>query len=115
MRCWTSLLFLALAACGAGDDTADGTRAFCAEGGALNGCEVSVKTPQDACWRMVDCGAIELNRDQGFDWNNCVGSIEGMRDPQQQLVMACIAASTCDQLKVTSERGQRPCFLLGAN
>lgn len=111
MRCWTSLLVLALAAC-AGDDTRDGTRALCGEGGAINECGDVAHDPQAACWRMVDCGAMPLHRDDnGFDWNRCVARIEGMATPQQRLTMACIAAATCDQLKDDN----RPCFVFGDN
>ncbi len=117
MRCWTRILILALAACGAGDDTADGTRARCAEGGALNDCEDAARTPEDACWRMVDCGALELHSDNNnrFDWDNCVNTLERRATVQQRLIISCIATSTCDQLKLRSERGQIPCFLLGDN
>ena len=115
---WTSILVLVLASCGAGDDQADGTRAVCAEGGALNDCDDNVVDAHDACWRMVDCGAIPLHHDEGFrlDWDNCVGTIEDMPDPQRRLVIACIGASTCDQLKYQDPmNGERPCFLLGDN
>lgn len=113
MRCWTSLLVLALAACGAGDDTADGTRALCAEGGSINECGDVAHDPEAACWRMVDCGAIPLHQAEEFrfDWDNCVGRIEGMATTQQNLVMACIAAATCDQLKDDNN----PCFKFGDN
>jgi hypothetical protein len=109
---------LALAACGAGDDQADGTRAMCAEGGALNDCDETVATAHQACWRMVDCGAIPLHHDETFqfDWDRCVFEIERMGDPQQRLVIACIGASTCDQLKVRDQNtGELPCLLLGEN
>ena len=49
------------AACNAGDDTTDGARASCAEGGAINACPDSPTTPEGACWRLVDCAAIPLD------------------------------------------------------
>ena len=113
MRAWYLLGVLALAACGAGDDTADGTRAQCAEGGALNDCPDALRTPEAACWRMVDCGAIPLHHDETFrfDWDRCVEEIWDAPDIQQRLIIACVAAATCDQLK----DDERPCFLYGEN
>jgi hypothetical protein len=113
MKGWTCLLVLALAACTGGDDTADGTRGPCAEGGELNNqdCHANPQTPWDACWRMVDCGAIPVhqedpNRD---DFDNCLERIEGRLDAAQLLVIQCIGASTCDQLRLDNDR----CFLFG--
>jgi hypothetical protein len=113
MKGWTSLVFLALVACNAGDDTADGARGLCAEGGELNDCSATPQTAWDACWRMVDCGAIPVhhsdeNRD---DFDDCVEAIEGMLAPAQRLTIACINVSTCDQLRLEDDR----CFLFGAN
>ena len=114
MRAWTLVGLLALAACGLGDDTADGTRAQCAEGGELNNtCSTTITTPEQACWRMVDCGAIVLHSDNSGerDWNNCVDEIESAGTPQERLIMACIGASTCDQLKAF----RQSCFRYGEN
>lgn len=111
---WTRfVLVAALCACGAGDDTAEGTRGLCAEGGALNECQGNVDTPREACWRMVDCGAIPVHRNGQFefDWDRCVFEITRMDVVQQELVVSCINASTCDQL----EHDARPCFRLGSN
>jgi hypothetical protein len=113
MKGWISFVLIALAACNAGDDTADGARALCAEGGELNDCKDVTTTAWDACWRLVDCGAIPVhhadeNRD---DFDNCLSAIERMLDPAQRLTIACIGASTCDQLRLDDDR----CFLFGAN
>jgi hypothetical protein len=112
MRAWICLL--ALAACGLGDDSADGTRAQCAEGGALNDtCPANVRTPEQACFRMVDCGAIPLHRNgqYDFDWNRCVREIWNTGDVQARLMIACIGAATCDQLKTNRD----VCFAFGEN
>lgn len=111
MRAWTCGLLLALGGCGLGDDTADGNRAQCAEGGALNDtCTKAITTPEQACWRMVDCGAIPLHRND-FDWTRCVEKIQNTGDVESRLMVACIRASTCDQLKVTRDA----CFAFGEN
>ena len=113
MKGWTSVFMLALLACSAGDDTADGTRGQCAEGGELNSCSDRPHTVYEACWRMVDCGAIPLHQ-MGrfeFDWSRCVEQIEGTGQPQARLIMSCVGASTCDQLKANSEA----CFAYGGN
>src|SRR5690349_7048519 len=100
MRAWLCCV-LALAACSTGDDTADGSRSLCAEGGALTDCPDAARSPEAACWRLVDCGAIPVHRDDEnrTDWNNCVQRIWDAPDIQERLMMACIAAATCDQLK----------------
>jgi len=111
MKGWICLLLLV--ACSAGDDVGNGTRGLCAEGGQLNACPPAERTPQAACWRLVDCGAIPAVRndnDDARDWDDCVEQIEGMRDTAENLVIACIASSTCDQLKFDTDR----CFSYGA-
>jgi len=114
MRARICVVLLAISACGLGDDTADGTRDQCAEGGELNNtCSGSVQTAEQACWRMVDCGAIPLHRMERyqFDWNECVEDIERAGLPQSRLMMGCVAASTCDQLKANAAA----CFAYGGN
>jgi hypothetical protein len=108
---------LALLACSAGDDVADGTRGQCAEGGELNDCSDSPNTAYEACWRLVDCGAINLTEpeDYQFDFDNCVRRVQRMSEAAQQLTIACVGASTCDQLKIDTENGNDRCFLFGEN
>jgi hypothetical protein len=109
-----------LGGCGAGDDTTDGTRGQCAEGGALNTCPESERTAEGACWRLVDCAAIPLHSDDPnvFDWDNCVDGIQQLTTDRERLIVDCIAASSCDALKVdgsprTPDTGQMPCLQLG--
>jgi hypothetical protein len=112
---------LALAACSAGDDTNEGARGDCAEGGALSGDCARPATPEGACWRLVDCGAIPLasgDMDNHFDWGRCVNGIEGLTADRQRLVVGCIGASTCDQLRVDGSPtnpnvGELQCFRIG--
>ena len=115
MRAWICLLLVA--AC----NTADGTRGQCAEGGTLNDCPPAERTAEGACWRLVDCAAIPLKAmDPGdFDWDLCVDEYFRRLDAtREQLVIDCIAASTCDSLKVNGspdhpDTGQMACLLLG--
>ena len=110
MKGWTCLVLIALGACNAGDDVADGTRALCSEGGELNDCPDAPQTAWDACWRLVDCGAIPVfHNTGGDDFDDCVSDIESRLAPAQRLVIACIGASTCDQLRLDDDR----CFLFG--
>lgn len=104
---WIACLVLAAAACGAGDDTTDGARDKCAFGGALNDCPDAPKTSQGACWRLVDCGAIALEVEDpanpnAFDWGECVDDIDDLTADRRQLVIECIAASTCDELRTNT-------------
>lgn len=84
------------------DDTGtiDGARGSCASGGALAGCPDGAATAEAACWRLVECGSypIEATEDGRRDWGSCVDRLEGMRADRARLVIACISASTCDEL-----------------
>ena len=95
-------LFLLCVACGAGDDTADGTRGLCAAGGALTDCPDAARTAEAACWRLVDCAAIPIAADPDFvfDWGRCVDTIESQTIERERLIVSCLAGSTCDALKV---------------
>jgi hypothetical protein len=94
-------LSLVLAACG-DDESSPGARSECAAGGELNDCPDSERTPEDACWRLVECGAIGIKGrdDNSFTWNRCADFLETAADDRQKLAIDCIAASTCDQLRV---------------
>jgi hypothetical protein len=91
-----------LGGCGAGDDTTEGTRAECAQGGALTDCPDAQRTAEGACWRLVDCGAISIQstNNNRFTWPRCADALEGLTADRQRLVIDCIAASTCDELRV---------------
>ena len=98
----SAVLATFLGACGADDDVVSGGRAFCAAGGELTDCPDAERTAEAVCWRLVDCGAIAVDHpeDFRFDWGRCVDGIETMREDYRSLVVSCIAASTCDQLRV---------------
>jgi hypothetical protein len=113
MRGWTCFVLLTLAACGTGDDVADGTRTLCAEGGALNDCPDAAQSVEAACWRLVDCAVIPVHRnDGGDDWDRCIARISDEAEFQRRLIVACIASATCDQLKI--DNADR-CFAYGDN
>lgn len=90
---------LGAAAC-ASDMDKDGARGSCASGGALAGCPDGVETAEDACWRLVECGSYPVEADMpgDLDWGRCVYELEGLPAERARIVMACIAASTCDEL-----------------
>lgn len=91
-----------IAACGKTDGVAPGGRAACEFGGALADCPDADRTPDAACWRLVDCGRIPVEApDTQFDWGQCVDNIETMVDDRQRPVIDCIAASTCDELRTS--------------
>src|SRR5690348_13002158 len=98
-------LALAVLGCGAGDDTATGASAECASGGALTTCPEAERTPEGACWRLVDCAAIPVKtsadkeNNGAFDWGTCLDFIERRGDAAERLIIDCIAASSCDQLQ----------------
>ena len=104
MKLWPSLA-LALCACSAGDDVVDGSRGACEFGGTLtqSQCPPIGRTSEDACWRLVDCGAIPLHHETNentFDWDNCVDRLDTRyTDDRKRIIIACIAASTCDEVR----------------
>jgi len=97
-----AIVLVGLVACTAGDDTTQGTRSLCAQGGALTDCPDAERTAQAACWRLVDCGAISVASDNEnrFTWGRCVDLLERQTADRERLVVNCIAASTCDELRV---------------
>ena len=105
-----SVSLAAMIACSASDDRQLGSRGECEFGGTLTDCENAERTVHDACWRLVDCGAIILHHetnDNFPDWDNCVADLETTTEDRQRLVVACIASSTCDELRTGL------CFALG--
>jgi hypothetical protein len=92
---------LALGACG-DDAAAPGTRGNCAEGGAINAdCPDPELTPFSVCEKAIACGVIVRDsHDNGGDFEACVNRIlQHGDDGTDQFIMACIAASSCDQLQ----------------
>lgn len=107
---FASVLLVALIACSASDDAYLGSRGNCEFGGTLTDCENADRTVHDACWRLVDCGAIIVHHEtnENFpDWDNCVRALEATTEDRRRVVTACIASSTCDELRT------RLCFELG--
>jgi hypothetical protein len=86
---------LLLAAC-----SSAGTRAECAYGGELVDCPEAERTAEGACWRLVDCAVISVKDDNAFDWGNCVNKLEQQTADRERIIIDCIAASSCDELKV---------------
>jgi hypothetical protein len=100
-------LSLVLAACG-DDESSPGARSECAAGGELNDCPDAERTPEDACWRLVECGAIGIKGkgDNDFNWGHCVDDLERSLPEASSTAINCIAASTCDQLRVDGSPDQ---------
>lgn len=123
MKGLVTILALALVACSAGDDVSGGARAQCAAGGELLDCPDAARTAEGACWRLVDCGAIAVNSIDGngnhrFDWGRCVDSFDSVTADRRRLVINCVAASSCDQLRMDGSPGdpdtrQNYCLALG--
>ena len=107
-----------LGSCSATNGIAGGARAECAHGGALVDCPEAERTPEGACWRLVDCAAIPVkdeNDDNVLDWGACVNYIEARSTAGETLIIDCIAASSCDQLQNVGPTYDLhgPCLLLG--
>jgi len=82
-----------------------GVRECTAGAGPIGECEPEeVVTPEDACWRLVACGAIPVVNPEAepeccFDWARCVSYLEDLPDPQLELALACVEVAPCDSLK----------------
>jgi hypothetical protein len=90
-------------ACDLDEESIQGPRSACGQSeGNLLGCESpDIETPEDACWRLVECGVIPLDHPENyvFDWSQCVRTVETMPQFRLDLTLACIQGSSCDQLK----------------
>jgi len=111
---------LLVVGCGAGSDgTSEGTRGACSRGGVLEPCPPIDHTPEAACTRLVQCGAIpeQAPQDYQFDWDRCVDHLEGLTTTAADLVISCIAASSCDILRSSNPQDPDPrdmaCVRLG--
>ena len=97
-------LLLAAVLCAACDTNGahDGARGKCAAGGQVLGDCGEVSTPDDACWKLVDCGVMPVDAadPNGIDWGRCVDRIEGMDQASQEVAVSCVSAASCDQLTV---------------
>jgi hypothetical protein len=83
-----------------------GARGSCAYGGVLTDCPDAARTAEAACWRLVDCGAIPVAYespdnpgDRRFDWGACVDFLEGQTADRRRVMIQCVAASICDELR----------------
>jgi hypothetical protein len=100
-------VFVALLCAGAAvpacdsEGSADGARGPCASpAGELVGCEPgSIETPEDACFRLVDCAAIPIEAEENLDWGDCVDILENFSADRYDFAIACIEASSCDELR----------------
>ena len=113
MRSIGLVLALALLSC---DDSgsADGARGPCAAGPDSLACTEAVTSPEAACTRLVACAAIPLDAADGFDWGECVDDLEALTDDRARLVVGCVAASRCDELRVmgSPEQPREPIYCL---
>ncbi len=85
------------------DGAAPGVRGQCATAIGEPLCkDTPIETAADACWKLVQCGSIPVANEEEenyFDYSNCLDRVEGLSDHRYALSIACVAASTCDQLR----------------
>jgi hypothetical protein len=94
----------AIGSCG-GDASDPGVRGPCDEaGGGTLGCAPPViESVEDACWRLVECGAIPVANPEDdpnccFDWAECVDELGELPSYRLDFTLACIAAAPCSEL-----------------
>ena len=70
--------------------------------GPVVGCEPEpVETPEDACWKLVNCGSILLHEPEGEDpytWGDCVDQLSRRTGSELDFILSCVQTSTCDEL-----------------
>jgi len=101
--CAVALSFLgSVAACNF-DAAAPGVRGQCATAVGDPLCEEeAIESASDAWWKLVQCGSIPVANpadENFFDYGNCIARFESLSEHRSALSMACIEASTCDQLR----------------
>lgn len=104
---WIASVWLVLFGCG----DATGTSGECAFGGALTDCPDAERTVEAACWRLVECGRIVVDDEvdmNAIDWGECVDGISAETDDRVRVIVNCVAAATCDELRVDDF-----CFVFG--
>ena len=86
------------------DEATPGVRGQC---GATNGeplCPADdLETGEDACWKLVECNVIPVASPEGqvfFDEPACERFFERLSAHRFHIALACVAASTCNQLRV---------------
>ena len=116
---------LVAAACGVDSDrSTPGLRGPCGSaGGPLSECEgTPIVSAEDACWRLVECGAIPVANpedDPGccFDWARCVDYVEELPDLDFEVALTCIEHAPCDHLTAGGSpdrtNGRPPCLEQG--
>lgn len=107
---------LCAGACGI-DGPRPPARGHCSpEGDPRLGCEpVALASAEDACWRLVECGAVPVANPESdpsccFDWGACVTRVESMPDEQFELAMACIESSSCEETRPASHGALPRCL-----
>lgn len=69
------------------------------------GCdEQPIETAEDACWKLVSCGAIPVanpddDPDCCFDYTRCIDELGELEQLGHDFALACIEGATCDQLR----------------
>ena len=85
------------------EGSAPGVRGQCATAIGEPLCESEeIESSSDACWKLVQCGSIPVASPEDenyFDYGNCLARFDAIGDHRSEVSMACIAASTCDQLR----------------
>jgi hypothetical protein len=106
-----SLVTLLVGAPGCADDAAglDEASSECAgSDGLVPECDPApVAGAEDACWRLVQCGAIPVANPESdpsccFDWAACVAHVDHLPDQQFELALACVESTTCEEQRAGS-------------
>jgi hypothetical protein len=75
------------------------------------GCDdAPIETADQACSKLVACNVIPVddpNPDGAFDYPDCIDAINSLEDFRFDFTLACIEASSCDELNST---GPPLCF-----
>ena len=99
-----ALALMPLLACSF-DDATPGVRGPCATASGEPLCaSEAIETGEDACWKLIECGSIPVvepmpDDNRYFDQSECARHFEQLSDNRLKVALACVEASTCDQLR----------------
>ena len=100
-----ALLVSAAAGCSFDNEAKPGVQGVCfTPAGTPLGCEnAPIETTEDACNKLVACGAVLIeNEDRQGTYPACLDFIDRLQGFRYDFALACIEASTCEELTSTS-------------
>jgi hypothetical protein len=99
-----ALLASIAAGCSFDNDAKPGVQGACfSPTGTPLGCDDQpIESSEDACNKLIACGVVPVENEMGFDYSDCLELIDELESFQFEFALACIEASSCEELASTS-------------